>query len=244
MALTWVIWMAMLQTGDANLRPSEVASKMFERYSSASSVKGQIDLTIQVTGNIFKAKTEIQYERPNKVYLKQTNLADAAQLKLLSSDGKHFSYDVPDNLLTQAKRLVEPVHPPHRDPLSIADMYKAASSSLLDRSPALDIVISSLDDLRHLRSQWASIASRGMTEHRGRHAYWIVGDWRRSAADEPSGLYEMLVTPEGDLLRFVLHQQTMALEGGNYVPQQVVSTWDVDVRIGGPLDPALFRVVP
>lgn len=225
--------------------------KMMSRYYAAQTLTGKIKLTVSTKAGSASLETEVQYERPSKLYLRQQkNVAspDPSQPSkwLVTSDGKTFSYDVPNERYEASPglRLVEPVSNVRVKTVhTIASIYAAASKSIGDRSMPLDMAISNRDDLVYRRAQWATYQIRGTKEISGRQANLIGGDFRPYAGAEVIGKYQMAITNEGDLLQYVEETNVAVGEGANSQIVRVTSQWDVDLKVGGAVSPALFKVV-
>lgn len=222
--------------------------KMLARYHAAKTLTGQVKLTVSAEGGSATLNTTIQYERPNKLYLFQqkssgTPDAESPSKWLVTSDGRIFSYNVPNEkfLAAPGVRLVEPVSNPRaKIEHTIATIYGAAGKSLGDRSTPLDIAIGGRGDLVYRIGQWATREVIGTKEIGGKTVYLVGGQYRPYAGSEVIGKYQMALTPDGDLLQYV-DEQVVGVEGRN--PVKVHSQWDVQFTVDGKVDPALFKVI-
>jgi hypothetical protein len=232
---------------DAPASGGAIISKMLARYAGASTLVGSIKYTVKAGNQTGSIDTVIQYERPKRLYIKQTTSVGQPRTWLVTSDGKLFSYDVPnDQYLASKSRLVEKMQGALRSDGAVSnfdmtDVYKASVLSIGDRSAPLDIAIGKNEDLVYLKNQWATVKLVGKVPAGDREANHIVGNWRPYGRAKVAGTYEMFITDEGDLLRFVRHEM-VAPDGGG-VPIPVDSIWDVNLTVGGTPDPALFKIV-
>jgi len=225
--------------------------KMMNRYYSAQTLTGTIKLTVSTEAGSASLDTVLQYERPAKLYIRQQkNVAnpDPGQPSkwLVTSDGTTFSYDIPNHKYESAPglRLAEPVSNPRVKTVhTVATIYSAASKSIGDRSMPLDIAISGRDDLLYRRAQWLTFKVIGNKEVAGRPVSLVGGDYRPYAGAEAIGKYQMAITPEGDLLQYVEETNVAVGEGGNVQTVRITSQWDVNLVVGGKVDPGLFKVV-
>jgi len=229
----------------------QLVEKMLVRYNSATTVAGTIHLTVAAGNNSASMDTALQFERPAKLYISQhKNVAnpdpDQPNRWLVTSDGKSFSYDAPfdeNSLLHTAAgtRLKEDIYNKRNGITSdIGSIYLAAGKSLGDRSMPLDIAISRLDDLKFRRNQWVppyNVISQ--KEIRGKTAYIVQGDYRDYAGVQPTGIFQMAITADGDLLQYV-QKQKLQIDGHAI---ELTSQWDVDLKVNGPVDATLFKVV-
>jgi hypothetical protein len=211
---------------------------MLARYSAAKTVDGTIVLR-QTAGSVsVGVETTLRYERPARLSLRQVRRSAEPRTWWVTSDGKTFSYDAPPETAPRpGQRLIERVLPG----MTIGDLYAAASRSLGDRSAPLDIAIGRPEHLRFLTRQWATMAfaaDRKLGEDRVRV---IAGRWREYGDAAVTGTFEMWVEPDGTLRRYVL-RETIAPDP-RLGPQQVTSTWDVNLRIGVSIDPDAFKVI-
>src|SRR5580693_1615024 len=78
----------------------QVISTMLARYNGLTSLTGIIKLTVQAkapTGTASEVvDTVLQYQIPNKLYVRQDRTAPHPQTWIVSSDGTRFSYNYPE----------------------------------------------------------------------------------------------------------------------------------------------------
>ena len=225
-----------------------LVSKMFERYAYAKKLGGTIR-TSQVAGStVLVTDTSIAYERPSKLHLEQRRkTSEGVKEKILVSDGRTFRYTPPERIITATPFLREPVQPPNRAAQTVSDLYLVVAGDLPDRSPALDAAIGREDDLQYFKNQLATFKLDGREKVGDREANVIVGAWRESDTTPVSGSYRMLITDEGDLVRYVLLLNMQVPVDPNQ-PQGVkqtigiTTTWDVALTVDPTLKPDAFNV--
>jgi hypothetical protein len=229
----------------------QLVEKMLGRYFGANTLVGQIKLTVATNAGSASLSTNLQFEKPAKLYLYQQKLVsnpdpDQPSRWLVTSDGSMFSYNVPNDKYYSAPglRLVEPVVNQRAHVTSdYRAIYAAASKSLGDRSMPLDIAISRLDDLKYRRNQWATMSVTGQKDVGGIRAYLVSGDYRDYLGAKVTGKYQMAITEEGDLLQYAEDTHIAVGEGANTQTVEVINTWDVSLKVNAAVDPALFKVV-
>jgi|GEM_PF-851230 len=247
-------------TADKVTNPAaELVSKMLAYYAEAKSMTGTITLTATANGQgNAQLVTTLQYELPSKLYISQVNGGPHLMRWLVTSDGKSFSYDRPDNLpLAPRQRLVEPVYQAiptelnkdgtyvHRN-YTVKEIYAVvARDSLGDRSVPLDIAIGRRDNLAHDDLTWMTVESGGKTTLNGVQANIVNGKWREfgnEATDlnHAPGNYQMVITDEGRLLQYTISYLVGDLKG---VQAMLRETWDVDLTVNGKPDERLFQLV-
>lgn len=219
---------------------ASIVSKMIARYHEADSMTGKITMQQGLGTQTVSATTVLQYERPNKLYIRQTFKGEEAREVLVTCDGRHFSYNTPENLpgSENLKRLVEAVSTQFGT-LDLGGVYAASSKSLLDRSVALDLAVSRKEDLTYRRNQWATLSYVGKTTLQKESVHRITGRYRPYGEADVTGSYEMYINDSGDLRRYTL---TTQLQDSGRV-MTVMGAWDVNLAVNGKPDPALFRVV-
>lgn len=220
--------------------PGAVLSQMLAKYSAAKTLSGTILLTQGSEQESGQISTSLQYERPAKLYLRQEKKTADRRTWLITSDGKHFSYDKPNQASDYgAGRLVEAIVSA-AGTLKLGDIYAVgAGKSLPDRSAPLDIAIGRREDLEFIRGQWANLSTEPARELDGRTVNSIVGDWREYGTAAITGRFQFLITPEGEMKRYTIVEKIVI--NGNIVT--ITSRWDIDLKIDGPVDPKLFKVV-
>jgi hypothetical protein len=231
-----------MQAPAANPSPAALVSKMIARYAEAKTVVGTITFVNSASGRSVRIDTQLQLERPSRLFLRQATASQPPQTWLVTSDGEFFSYDRPEGLLGRAQRLIEPVKAGDQL-LKVADIYSAAGGSLADRSPPLDLAIGRLVDLQALRNSWATLEYKGRTTFRGATVHVVAGQHRDAVELPASGTFEMLIGDDGDLLRYTHRNIVAAPREYNVAPIEVTAVWDADLKVNGPVDPNLFRVV-
>lgn len=234
------------QTGQPTA--GEVISEMFQRYYKLNSLTGTIKLTISAaapTGTVTEeVATVVQYQQPNKLFIRQDRGAPHARTWIISSDGKSFSYDFPERygVHSVTKRLEEPV-----GDNDVAHIYAAGSFSIGDRSAPLGIALSWTDELRRIKAEWMTFDLAGEVTYQGAKVWKITGDYRESPVGSKTGQYALLVSKAGDLLEFETQQiiATPTATGGHDAehPTTLTMTWQAALNPNGTPDPSLFKVV-
>lgn len=230
----------------------DLIQKMLAAYHGAKTLTGTVNLTVTAEGaGSATLNSTLQYERPGKLYLFQRKNVvnpdpDQPVQWLVTSDGSKFSYQVPNDRYQSSPglRLVEPVDNPRVGVVhNIGTIYTASSKSIGDRSMPIDIAIADRNDLVYRRGQWINYAPKGQKEIRGRAGTIIGGDLRGYAGGPQTGSYQMVITHEGELLQYVEVVTVKAGEDRNAPEVKITSLWDVDLKINGKVDPALFKVI-
>lgn len=211
-----------------------LVSKMLAKYSAANSMVGNVRYT--VSGTKAGVDTMFQFEKPNKLYVLQSRFGSEPKQWLVVCDGKKFGYPVPERVYGGGdQRLYESAIVNGRA-LDLKEIYRVIGSSLGDRNIALDVSISRVENLRFLRNQWASMTVADSAEGVSR----LVGNWRETSTSPVSGNFEMWITSEGDLKKYIMRQ---TLKPDPALPAQTVeSTWDIDLKVDAKCDSMLFNL--
>jgi hypothetical protein len=234
-------------------KSSAIISAMLARYHNATSVVGSINQTITASfaGTTVHQNldTQLQFERPSRLYLKQDlhpRPGHPAQSWLVVSDGIHFSYNVPNEMVkSDSKRLFEAVNQPARGEVyDVPHIYAVASQSLGDRSEPLGIVMGWSEELRRIAMSWATIEAPVPDQYRGVSCYRIAGKYREKPNMQPGGTFEMFISKDGDLLKYTVSELEGAKTNGSLAVAPVVTVWDVDIKVGAAPKPELFKVKP
>lgn len=233
--------------GQPKVSPSEVVSKMFARYAGAKSIVGTIKMTQAARGVSVHTDSELQLERPALIYLHQSRDGSFSRNWFLTSDGKEFSYDRPQEYLDNAgvqygkSRFVEYVTQ-HGVSMGISEMLLASYKSLGDVNPMLETAVASKEWLSRLTQQWASLYYRGKQTVGGQSVDAITGDYRETKMVPISGTFEAYISDSGDFVRYVIHEKHSypKLQSGVI---EVTTTWDADLRLNAKTDPNLYKVL-
>lgn len=219
--------------------PRELLSRMFARYAGAKSLVGHITLTASAMNQSGTLSTELQYEYPNKIYIRQKKNVGNGRGWLLVSDGKYFTYDAPSLPgVDEQKRLLEKTQFLDKK-LGVKEIYATGAANLGDRSTALDILIARNEDLRFITSQWATMQYSGTKDYDGVKVHVIIGSWRQNEVSPANGQFRIYVTDEGDLRQFAKSEK-VGLDVGQTT--DVLFVWDVKAEVNGKVDPSLFSV--
>jgi hypothetical protein len=233
--------------------PGTWVTKMLSHYNGANSLAGHISFTQSAANTSIKGDTQVQYERPSKLFVRQA-LGNDTPTRIIS-DGKKFLYSLPAEAqramttmnpkLPQDQELVENVVQASGPDetvgaLDIGQIYAIASSGLAIRPPALDVAIARREDLKAFVDQFATVEDQGDSTVNGKAVHLIGGDWRQYADALASGKYQLAVTGDGDLVRYGLTEQIADPRPGQ-PPIVLTTTWDVDLKIGGSLNEDLFK---
>lgn len=223
--------------------PAGLISKMFAKYYSAQTVSGKIHYTVSAPTGSATLDTEVQIERPGKLYIRQFKTGGDKKVWIVTADGTSVSYGAPKGTpVPDNQRLQEKVGPmwPLKD---LRDAYAAASLSIEDRSVPLDIAVGKTTDLDHFRYQLKSLKNEGTTQVDGKTAYVLGGDWSEYGDAPVSGKFQLVVSETGELYRYVVRCVVAVPDAKNIPPQPITQTWDVNLVVNGPVNEDLFTIV-
>lgn len=226
-----------------------IVSKMLSHYSDAKSLVGTISMVQRAGGRQVTIVTEVQFQTPSKLYIRQIMNASYGQARwLVTSNGKMFSYDAPRGISTEGrlspegKRLVEACQQYGTD-IGFRGVYQASVASLGDRSTPLDIIIGRSEDLRFRNNQWATVEHQGKVEVAGAQAWAIGGGYREYGKAPVSGSYQMVIDDQYRLLRYTERETIATKVNGQQVVQDVETVWDVSVTKDATPREDLFKVI-
>ncbi len=219
------------------ITPSSIVQKMLSKYAGADSMYGRIKLTQTSSGAKVVIDTELQFDKPSKIFLRQVRQSSEPRSWLVLSDGVLFSYDKPD-LILGSPRFVEKVKQGFSSQ-TFREMYGAAARSIGDKSPILDIAVGRPDDMRAIMNQWATMKIHSRVKLKETEVTAIVGDFREGSDAPVSGSYEAYISDDSEFLRFVLKQK-FAVPNNQTV--EVVSIWDADLKVNSPTDVKLYNM--
>ena len=224
-------------------------SKMFKLYADATSLTGTIHMKQAMGSTAISLDTDIAFQSPNKIFLKQVLKSTEPKSWLVTSDGNAFTYDVPnkDRFVNHppTNRLMEAVTPAPGRSLSYRETYRAASFSLGDRSLPEDLAIAGTDELQAIRDQIASVEFTGTQKLGDLTVNVLSGDWREYGRAPVSAKFQMYLTEDGQLKRYARREiLSVDLKNGTALPPaEVITIWDVDLKINAKPDESLFAVV-
>jgi len=222
------------------LSASQIMSRVFSRYAAAQSAVGSIKMTQSAQNVSINIETELQFDRPSKLYLHQSRNGSRPGQWLVCSDGKEFSYDRPEGGFGKP-RYVELVTQGGVEQ-KIGDFYMAAEKSLGEMNAMLDIAISQPSRLRRLMAQWATLTYQGKVALNGVDVQKITGEYRDDPKLAPSGKFEIYVNDAGDFVRYVVNERFM-FPSRSKEPIDITTVWDSNIKLGAKTEPALYRVI-
>jgi hypothetical protein len=243
-ALTIMFQQGGAQTAAAPQEPSagELVFKSMERYQKALTISGGIKMTQTAAGSTQITNIELDYIRPNRIYLHQIRTGTVAGEKLLIGNGTMFAYDKPEDVEGKP-RFVEPTQTRNQDLLNIGDMYLAAQRSLLNQNPIQDFAIGRRDDLAQFRDDVVSLKIDHKEKVGADDVYVLTGEWRMTKGLPTSGHFEMYITADGDFRRFVLREQVAVPNHPEMAPVQVTTTYDSSLKVDGDVKEELFKTI-
>ncbi len=205
------------------------------RYQKTVWAQGQVMLTVSAGGQSTKVLTDFAYEKPSKLYIKQTRSAGPGAL--ITCDGSLLTYNNPSDNYTDSKppRLKERVDN-GRKLLTIGDLYKACAASLVDRSSPLDLIMAHPEDAKFFAYQLVNI--RTAEAAAGRVGY--VGDFRAYGRAPISGKFHLVLSSAGDIQLYEVDETYM---GNNSTPIRTRFSWSAQVELDGKLNRSVFKVV-
>ncbi|MHB8635058.1 MAG: hypothetical protein ACYC96_01135 [Fimbriimonadaceae bacterium] len=226
----------------------QIISKMLAHYSGLTTLTGNIRLVVQAkapTGSVAEeVDTTVQYQQPNKLYIRQDRSPPHAKTWLVTSDGSHFSYNFPEGSGRHAlsDRLVETVNA-----LDVTQIYAAASLSVGDRSAPLGIAICWKDELRRIVANWPTHDFSGEVEYNQVKAWKVVGKFTEVPGGTVAGDYYLIISKQGDLLEYATRKEfatpTSPTRRDVEHPTVLTQTWHVALVPNGKPVPSLFTVV-
>jgi hypothetical protein len=230
------------QGGATQVNPGMIISQMIKKYNEATTLVGTILLKVEIAGQSTAVRTELQYEKPAKLYIKQSSGGRTSRTWYVTSDGKEFSYPTPYRPLLNDKQQQgsEPVSRPDGSRQDIRTIYSAAVEGLGDKSLPLDVAIGRQSDLVLLRDQLASAEYQGVRLVAGVEAHIISGKWRSNATAHTTGIYTMAISKTDDLLYYAISEYMMLDKGAQH---ELMTEWTVDFKVNVPVDQRLFKVV-
>ncbi len=222
----------------------QIVEKMLAKYAGATTLTGTVSFVQSAEGRSIKSETQLQYEKPSKIYLRQIFQSSSEQRDLmLVSDGTVFTYDKPEGTLGRP-RFRENVTQNRRQQ-TIQELYTAERLSLVDRSPLIDIAIGRTQDLRDVLGQWANMKVHSVVKLKDREieATAIVGNYRDNADAPLSGNFEIYITSDYEVVRYVTKYVTLVTTDKGQRNVEVQTIWDSTLKVNSKVDPALFRVL-
>ena len=220
-------------------KPGALIGLAFKKYHDTQSLAGTVRLTQTAQSVTVVIDTQVAYDRPSKVLIRQQKGGSQPQNCLAVSDGRYFWYDKPAGVYGPP-RLQEPVAQ-HQTIQTLDQMYSAASRGLADRSAVLDIIFARNEDLREVKSHWANLHFNGTAQIRNHEVQLIEGDYCAIPGQDPNGAFQIALTDTGELMRYIVKER-YAVPGQESQTVEVTSTWDVNVKLGAVNDPAIYAV--
>ncbi len=221
-------------------KPAELVTKMLAHYAGAKSMQGTITLTQTYSGKTATIDTQLAYEKPGLLYIRQDARMSNGLTALVVSNGNFFKYTIPvETGGKPGQMLFESL----RDGNKIMDytgVYTAGSKSLIDRSQPLDIVIAKREDLVLVNQTWATLEWGEPTKFGEQVAWLVTGDWREEERARPVGKFGMWITEAGDLLRYEI-KEVLKLDAKSPA-MTMTSTWAVQMQVDAKPNPELFRL--
>ncbi len=253
------------------MKSQDILANCLAKYAAASSVTGEFLMTQTSGGKKVSVKTELQIERPSKIYLHQTSDSVSPNEWLVVSDGSNFGYDLPKDQLGARKRLFEPVvSQPNvtgeRMALKVHSIYLATKRSLGDvPNPFVEFSTQSAGDnisvkgfltrLKYSADAKEKAAADGTPVYSISGTIWL-GDAIKNSDGSPSldslgnpkyesaGRYEMQFSKEFDLLSMKSTETISITDKANNLPTQIiiVTTWTGKISVNQTPVQALFKV--
>ncbi|MFN3728282.1 MAG: hypothetical protein ACK4XJ_01025 [Fimbriimonadaceae bacterium] len=244
--------------------PGQLISGMLRAYAEARTIVGSVQMVQRMGPNMIQVRTQVQLERPAKLYILQTSSAaprsdqdirvynEERRRWLVTSDGNAFSYDAPRGILVErdAQRFAERAIDEQGKARDVGSIYRVVKFSLGDKSPVLDILTSSPRELELLRTTWKTVEYKGTTKITDEPLHVVEGNWVDEVDPTMTGRYQFLVTEAGDLRRYTIRarfntpefdlQRNETRLGGTEIIETV---WDVNVRRDAAPDQNLFKVI-
>jgi len=229
----------------ADITSKEVVSKMLAKYYNAKTVVGTIQMRQSVLGHTLIVDTSLQLSKPDKLYIYQKNGGAGVKPRMgyVVCDGTYFEYSAPKSasvVETTGVKIVEERFQKGKD-LQLYEILGIGSKSLIDRGTPIDLAVAGAVDIRYANDQWANLDPLKEIAVDGNTAYHVTGDLRAFRDAPVTGKYEMVISREWDLLKFVRHESIM--DPRTKTPVAIDTIYDIRFEVNGKPDPKLFIVV-
>ena len=253
MLITFVVALVALQ-GAPQDAPQETAVQVVEKalahYAEARTIAGTVVLKQSAKGITVKSETQLIFEKPSKISLRQTyngfeptdgngHVRPTAIHKALISDGKTFSFDLPEGVRGKGRSIERVTQNGHSQ--TIQELYETERLSLVDKNPMLDMAIGRPQDLRRLLNQWASMKLHGKVKVGEQDVTAVTGSFREDVGAAVSGNFEAYFSKNYDLVRYVLKQRFTLPDHPDEIID-VLSIWDSSLKVNAPVDASAFVV--
>jgi hypothetical protein len=249
------------------MKSGEIISKCLAKYAEANTGIGEFVMSQTAAGKKISIKTDLQFERPSKVFIHQFSDNVEPNDWLVVSDGNQFGYDVPGNRNGVARRrLFEPVLSPpgpngDRRILKIHNIYMASKRSLGDvPNPFLEFITQGSGENVSLKGYLARLKKvdpepKEKEGADGTPVYSISGqmwfgdplkdaDGKVTDQYESLGRYEMQISKSFDLVSMKTIENMAITDKSNNLPTQIniVTTWTGKVQLNQKPADAIFKV--
>lgn len=220
-------------------------SEMIGRFHGTKTVVASIAFT-QTAGNTqVKIGTELQVDRTKRrLYLIQQGRADGQdQRRRMIASGDTFLYPAPKFKNKEQEELTEPQSQGPQQ-YTERDVYAFAASQMLDDSFPLQVIIGHQVQLQKAKAQLATLQINREDTLGDKKVIVISGKFRDYKEAAPSAIYELWLTEDNELVRFVKQEvfQPGTEKGVPLAdPVRIVSVWDVKATLDGPVDDNLFK---
>lgn len=254
------------------LSSGEIIAKTLEKYAGTKSGIGEFTMNQTAGSKKVSVKTELQFERPSKIYLHQTSANIAPGDWLLVSDGANFGYDVPGNPSGPRRRLFEQVAVAesatgNKKILKIHSIYMAAKRSLGDNlNPFVEMATATAGDTQSLKGFMTRLTKIGTPTNKdladGGTAYLIkgimfFGDRQLDKEGNPmvdkltgdpifesAGNFQMTISKDFELLDFKTVEQVNVVDTATNLPTNVnvITTWTGKLQFDAQPAAGIFTV--
>lgn len=263
-ALTIALILAGRQTPVMSSR--EVIGNCLKKYAGANSGIGEFVMNQSASGKKVSIKTELQFERPSKVFIHQSSASVDPNDWLVVSDGVQFGYDVPGGRTAARHRLFEPIASSpsingERKVLKVHSIYLASKRSLGDvPNPFLEFITQSADEDQSLKGYLARLKKvdpepkekelvDGTTGYSISGTMWF-GDQLKDADGKPVdqyesiGRYEMQISKDFDLVSMKTVETLAITDKASNLPTQIniVTTWAGKIQLNSKPADSIFKV--
>lgn len=222
-----------------------VISSMLMRYYQAQTLKTTIVHTVSALGKSQTIQTDLQFDRPSLLSIRQVRSEPDANVWIAASDGKAFSYPVPIGIVLgtdQSKTIVEPVKNALGQDQSVQDLLQAAADSFPDFTDPLLIMAGWKDAQKVMIARWSNLQLQTITDKNGVKDWAITGIYTNSPVSPIKGTFTMIISPDYDLLSLEIKRSYAAPGIGSNQAVATVDTWICQTTLNGTVDQTLFHI--
>lgn len=215
------------------LKPEEMVSQCLAKYYNAASMSARVTQVVRDDAGEVKVVTDLQFKRPEKLYLKQTKTSvKGVSSFLYTSNGRVMTYNRPLEIQSGPKRFEEVAFHPDGRKFSVYECFVVARYSMFDDGQVFNLLIGSSETAKEFVQAFKTLKAEPDAEVDGKKVHVVSGIMlMRGASTNIEVPYKLYLSENCELVGYGYTHTTTFPHPDINVQQMIKATYNVTYKV-------------